>query len=330
TLGLALAATGFVVAPAWADDTQAQADRTATTIAAAAGGTIVNPSPVGDASTATANSTQVTLPATSDGAVTMVTTDQSIKPLVTPVSISLPRETGGKHAKQAKNGTMVYPRGSGNSADAAVQVLADGSVRLSTVLASKNSPTRFTYTIAGATPELQADGSVNLVQTTDTGGALIQATVGTIAPAWAKDANGRPVATHYEVKGNGQLVQVVTPDKNTTYPVVADPDVGFCWSGGLCLNLVGMRALQLLSLPVSVLYGSSVVLGYYVPWLGAVLAVASIVGLIPSLVDAMSLVLRASGIHPYHCYQANLIMNRGKPAKRVAASNCYGEGYPVY
>ena len=231
TLGLALAATGFVVAPAWADDTQAQADRTATTIAAAAGGTIVNLAPVGDASTATANSTKVTLPATSDGAVTMVTTDQSIKPLVTPVSISLPRETGGKHAKQAKNGTMVYPGGSGTSADAAVQVLADGSVRLSTVLTSKHSPTRFTYTIGGATPELQADGSVNLVQTTDTGGALIEATVGTIAPAWAKDAKGRPVATHYEVKGNGQLVQVVTPDKNTTYPVVADPKLGWNWHG---------------------------------------------------------------------------------------------------
>jgi len=231
-LGVALELGGFAFTPsAWADDGQTQADQAAATIATASPAQVVAPMPTGDSALATVGDTQVSLPATSDGAVTIATTDPSLSSVATPVSISLAKETGGKHAKQAKDGTTVYPGGSGSPADVAVQVLSDGSIRLSTVLASKTSPTRFTYTIGGATPELQADGSVKLVQTTDTGGVRIQTTVGTIAPAWAKDAKGQPVATHYEVKGNGQLVQVVSPDKNAAYPVVADPQILYRWYG---------------------------------------------------------------------------------------------------
>ena len=43
-----------------------------------------------------------------------------------------------------------------------------------------------------------------------------------IQPAWAKDADGEPVDTHYEIRGN-DLVQVVSFDENTRFPVVADP-----------------------------------------------------------------------------------------------------------
>ncbi len=48
---------------------------------------------------------------------------------------------------------------------------------------------------------------------------------GTVAPAWAKDATGEPVATRYEVHGN-TLTQVVEHDAATQYPVVADPWLG--------------------------------------------------------------------------------------------------------
>jgi len=40
--------------------------------------------------------------------------------------------------------------------------------------------------------------------------------------AWAKDANGAPVATRYRLEGN-TLVQVVDFDQHTAFPVVADP-----------------------------------------------------------------------------------------------------------
>lgn len=44
----------------------------------------------------------------------------------------------------------------------------------------------------------------------------------TIGAAWAVDANGAPVETHYEIEGSS-LIQVVNVDADTAYPVVADP-----------------------------------------------------------------------------------------------------------
>lgn len=111
------------------------------------------------------------------------------------------------------------------------QMLSDGSVRLQTVMQSAQGPSRFTYHFAGAVPVVQNDESIALVQTIETTGLVAEATVGKIGPAWAVDANGRPVATHYEIKGNGILVQVIETNKTTKYPVVADPTVGFTWQG---------------------------------------------------------------------------------------------------
>ncbi|MGM0890691.1 MAG: hypothetical protein ACQEW5_28145 [Bacillota bacterium] len=48
--------------------------------------------------------------------------------------------------------------------------------------------------------------------------------------AWAKDANGNDVPTHYEIIDNS-LIQVVEFNKNTAFPVLADPDwvaIGAC------------------------------------------------------------------------------------------------------
>ncbi|WKB36474.1 hypothetical protein QS257_05045 [Terrilactibacillus sp. S3-3] len=44
-------------------------------------------------------------------------------------------------------------------------------------------------------------------------------------PAWAKDANGNNVHTHYEVNGD-TITQVIDTDNTTAYPVVADPNWG--------------------------------------------------------------------------------------------------------
>ncbi|MEJ9209242.1 hypothetical protein [Paenibacillus larvae] len=41
--------------------------------------------------------------------------------------------------------------------------------------------------------------------------------------AWAKDANGNDIPTHYEIRGN-DLVQKVEFNENTAFPVVADPN----------------------------------------------------------------------------------------------------------
>ncbi|WP_257131989.1 hypothetical protein [Bacillus toyonensis] len=67
-------------------------------------------------------------------------------------------------------------------------------------------------------------------------------------PAWAKDANGNPVSTHYKVEGN-KLIQVVDFDENTAFPVIADPGwikIGKC-SGALAAfvggNLIAVSKL---------------------------------------------------------------------------------------
>lgn len=44
----------------------------------------------------------------------------------------------------------------------------------------------------------------------------------TIDPAWAKDANGNTVPTHYEIRGD-ELVQIVDFNENSAFPVIADP-----------------------------------------------------------------------------------------------------------
>ena len=49
--------------------------------------------------------------------------------------------------------------------------------------------------------------------------------VKTIDPAWAKDRDGNEVETYYTIKGS-TLVQHVSFDKNTKFPVVADPTEG--------------------------------------------------------------------------------------------------------
>ncbi|PKQ31903.1 MAG: hypothetical protein CVT62_05810 [Actinobacteria bacterium HGW-Actinobacteria-2] len=48
--------------------------------------------------------------------------------------------------------------------------------------------------------------------------------VGVIGVPWALDANGDPIATHYEVKGD-ILEQVVEVEARTKYPVTADPSI---------------------------------------------------------------------------------------------------------
>ena len=228
-LGIALALGGTAVgtAPASADDGQAQADQAAATVDAVApdNAALVAPTAMGDTSVASVGGTEVALPTTSDGVVMLTATDPTVAAAVAPVSVSLPKESGGRHAKTASDGTVVYPGGSAAGVDAAVQVLADGSVRLATILQSDKNPKRFTYAIGGATPVLQPDGSVDLVQTTTGDGVQVTTTVGRIAPAWATDARGQPMATHYEVIGSGRLVQVVAADKNATYPIVADSTV---------------------------------------------------------------------------------------------------------
>ena len=54
-------------------------------------------------------------------------------------------------------------------------------------------------------------------------------TVATIAAPWATDANGKQVATYYQINGTG-ITQVIETNASTTYPVTADPS--WVWWAG--------------------------------------------------------------------------------------------------
>ncbi|WP_251151343.1 hypothetical protein [Cellulosimicrobium sp. Marseille-Q4280] len=134
------------------------------------------------------------------------------------VQVHLPEEVSVADGKVASDGTVVYEATDGG-ADAAVQVLHDGSVRVQTITPDASGPHEFTYTFgAGAQLVETADGGVALV--TETSDGNFSAAV--LEDAWARDASGAEVASHYEIDGDA-LVQVIEPTSETAYPVVADP-----------------------------------------------------------------------------------------------------------
>lgn len=101
--------------------------------------------------------------------------------------------------------------------------------------ADSGAPGRFDYGLSldpGSTLVIDADGVVEVL---DASGAM---TAG-VAPAWAKDASGADVPTHYEVSGS-TLTQVVDHSSpGIAYPVVADPFLGINLLSGVWKNRPG-------------------------------------------------------------------------------------------
>jgi hypothetical protein len=100
-------------------------------------------------------------------------------------------------------------------------VKTDGSVQITTILESRDAPADFPYTITtGDGGYLEESGRMIIVRNADGSWAA------GVAPAWAVDADGRAVPTHYEIAGN-TLTQVVEHKSSSfRYPIVADPYLG--------------------------------------------------------------------------------------------------------
>jgi hypothetical protein len=109
-----------------------------------------------------------------------------------------------------------------NNGSTTVPVIsADGMVQINTVIEHASAPTRYDYPLDvpdGASLAQDHNGTVAIV---DADGSPLRV----FGAAWAKDAHGLPVPTHYEVRGN-TLTQVVDFTANTAFPVVADPSTG--------------------------------------------------------------------------------------------------------
>lgn len=138
-------------------------------------------------------------------------------PGLTPVTIGLPNADAAKDATKLSDGAVAYAATDG-SANAVIPT-ATGP-QLLTMIANAQAPTSYRYSFGlpvGDTLRLYDDGRV---QINDASGTMVYL----LSAAWAQDANGNSVPSHYEVDGT-DLIQVVdhvsAPD--VAYPVVADP-----------------------------------------------------------------------------------------------------------
>ena len=138
-----------------------------------------------------------------------------------PLEVSLPAEVAVADGRVSTDGTIIY-HGTDNGADAAVQTLTDGSVRIQTITPNADGPHSFTYRFGeGITLVEGEDGTIELVQQI---ADQTEAVVGTVDQPWAVDANGRSLNTEYAIEGS-VLVQTIDTDAATAYPIVADPQI---------------------------------------------------------------------------------------------------------
>lgn len=167
----------------------------------------------------------VEVPKTASGDVRVTGPDGST------LAVSLP-ETKDVTGHKAGAGTVVYPSAA-NSTDIAVQPTTDGGARALVTLKNSSAPTQHRFTLdlpAGSELTPNDEAGYDIVKGSGHGGKFV---LGKIDAPWAKDAQGRDVPTSYKLEGT-TLVQEVTTDKNTAYPVVADPK----WTWGIVSGTV--------------------------------------------------------------------------------------------
>ena len=138
--------------------------------------------------------------------------------------MGLPFAKDSLPAAKVLDGAVAYDNGNGSTTVPLVK--DDGSLQITTVLDNTEAPTKFEYPLS-----FTEGGSLQIA---DNGAAVVfdkdMNVTAYVAPAWAKDATGVSVPTHYESEGN-TLIQVVEPAVDSVFPIVADPQ--FAWRTGL-------------------------------------------------------------------------------------------------
>ena len=94
-------------------------------------------------------------------------------------------------------------------------------------LASKDAPTTYDFDVLmpdGSLLALTEEGAVDIIGSDGIA-------VGTFNKPWALDAQGKQVATHYQINGR-TISQVIQPNADTVYPIIADPKFTWGWVTG--------------------------------------------------------------------------------------------------
>lgn len=132
------------------------------------------------------------------------------------VALGIPFAAIASAPEVLREGVIAYENG--NETSTVRTVKDDGTVQTATIIDSGSAPERFDYPLS-----LPAGAVLEELQ----GGVLVRSAEGELlggfTPAWATDAAGKEIATHYEINGS-TLTQVVDHQQvGTAYPVVADP-----------------------------------------------------------------------------------------------------------
>ncbi|WP_371750444.1 hypothetical protein OG302_42730 [Streptomyces sp. NBC_01283] len=165
----------------------------------------------------------VTTPATASGTISATANGAT-------VGIGLSNAGQAKGIK-SPNGTVVYPNVA-KDADLAVQPTVAGGVRALITVNNADAAKEYRFDLAlpaGAATEQLEDGRVLVLTGTDEDADIL----GSFDAPWAKDADGNAVPTSYRVQ-DGSLIQSIDFDKNTAFPVVADPFWSSAWRWTKC------------------------------------------------------------------------------------------------
>ena len=134
------------------------------------------------------------------------------------LSVQLPFSKLASNSRLIASGIVEFDNNNGSSSVPVIK--NDGSLQLTSIVQTENAPTRFDY-------QIKLDGPTKIVKYGD--GLLLfngEKFAGAVAPAWAKDADGRSVPTHFEVNAS-TITQVVDHQSASfSYPIVADPWLG--------------------------------------------------------------------------------------------------------
>lgn len=226
-LVITTASMAFVLAagqsPAYADEPDSVASSTSDAIQSAAPEVLDSALPVTVDPTSSIPLTAMT----AEGTVTApknpdvgVALDPSNGPAV---QVGLPNAASSSDAVAVDDGIVAYDSGASTNVVVANE---DGATVLAT-LKDGSAPERYDYPLtltAGQTIQDIEDGGYAII---DPDGKTLAMT---IAPAWAKDANGTAVPAHYERNGDTITMVVEHRSGNFAYPISADPSFSYGWT----------------------------------------------------------------------------------------------------
>jgi hypothetical protein len=137
------------------------------------------------------------------------------------IGVALPFASRANRANAEKKGIVSYDNNNGSST--VPVITSSGTLQINSVINDSSAPSRYSYdlTIPEGGSIVPAGRGYFIVNESNDPVAFI-------AEPWAKDANGAPVATHYELDGT-TLTQFVDHNTTNAYPIVADPS--FVWEG---------------------------------------------------------------------------------------------------